>query len=450
MKSIHRSLLLLTIAIFLGKSIAVSKNITIKGTIKSPINNSNLYLYKVMGLEMIKIDSCKLLNNQFKFKSNSYLRGMYKIGISENNSFNVILSEEDIDISINSLNTSELPIIPNSLENKVYQSILVYNSNFTEQTAKLDKAAQPILSYRQTDPERFNKEILVLQNKMDSLNKSKTLFFTELSNSNPKLFASKLASIYATADNTPKENFFTSQDLSDEEITRSDFLSTKIIMYLQRFIVSQESDIVKESSELLIKPNVGTPNKEVFFITLIKLFSPYDAEYTKTLAKVYKSEFPNSTFAKKILQSIPKGAPQIGELAPEINLASTNGKNIPLSSLKGKVVLLDFWASWCGPCRKENPNVVKVYDQYKDKGFTVFSVSLDNEKSNWLQAIQKDNLKWENHVSDLKGWQSSAAATYNVKGIPATFLIGKDGKIIATNLRGAELETRLAELFKNQ
>lgn len=136
-----------------------------------------------------------------------------------------------------------------------------------------------------------------------------------------------------------------------------------------------------------------------------------------------------------------------GNPAPEINLPSANGGNISLASLKGKVVLIDFWASWCGPCRKENPNVVKMYNKYKDKGFTVYSVSLDKDKTKWLEAIKKDGLVWTNHVSDLKFWDCIAAKSYGVTSIPFTVLIDKDGKIIDKNLRGAQLEEKLKEIL---
>ena len=137
----------------------------------------------------------------------------------------------------------------------------------------------------------------------------------------------------------------------------------------------------------------------------------------------------------------------IGQFAPEISLPSPDGKEIALSSLKGKLVLIDFWASWCDPCRKEMPNVIKIYSKFKNKGFEIYGVSLDQDKEKWMEAITKDGINWP-QVSDLKYWDNLAARIYNVQGIPYTVLIDKDGKIIAKNLRGQELEKKIAEVLK--
>lgn len=135
-----------------------------------------------------------------------------------------------------------------------------------------------------------------------------------------------------------------------------------------------------------------------------------------------------------------------GMAAPEISLPDPDGNLVSLSGLKGKYVLIDFWASWCKPCRLENPNVVRVYNTYKDKGFEILGVSLDRTKDAWVKAIDQDGLGWL-HVSDLRFWNSAAAQTYKVSSIPYTVLVDPDGKILAERLRGPSLEAKLKEIF---
>jgi peroxiredoxin len=152
-------------------------------------------------------------------------------------------------------------------------------------------------------------------------------------------------------------------------------------------------------------------------------------------------------FGKEIRNIIEKTKlTSIGNPAPDFASNNANGKSISLSSFKGKYVLLDFWASWCGPCRLENPNIVKAYHKFHNKGFDILGVSLDDTKENWLQAIKKDGLNWT-QVSDLKGWKDDVASLYGVKGIPMNYLIDKNGIIVGKGLRGEELDNKLAELL---
>jgi thiol-disulfide isomerase/thioredoxin len=161
------------------------------------------------------------------------------------------------------------------------------------------------------------------------------------------------------------------------------------------------------------------------------------------------AKYPNSAYIKAFHEGVSSSRKLgIGTVAPEINMNTPEEKPLALSSLKGKVVLIDFWASWCGPCRAENPNVVKAYNRYKSKGFDIYSVSLDKDMDKWKQAIKTDELTWKNHVCDFKFWQSPVVALYNFNSIPTNVLIDKDGKILAKNLRGEALDQKLEEIFK--
>lgn len=188
--------------------------------------------------------------------------------------------------------------------------------------------------------------------------------------------------------------------------------------------------------------------------TLVSAFlvTYFDNDFANNI-KLYETirnnlikQYPDNSFVKHIDERLSQNI-GIGSIAPEISMSNPDGKTCKLSELRGKIVLIDFWASWCAPCRAENPNVVRLYKKYNEKGFDVFSISLDKSKEQWINAITKDGLIWPNHVSELKGWTSSAGKRYGVNSIPHTLLVDQEGRIIAKNLRGKDLENKLKEIF---
>lgn len=223
--------------------------------------------------------------------------------------------------------------------------------------------------------------------------------------------------------------------------------------------VSEAKKQVKATTIAFIKKYPGSP---ATLSALAELSLKTDIGFYEKVLADTKEEFNHSFYYQVINQQTinakkkanvaaqqPKARStfQIGQEAPNIVMNDPNGQSMALADLRGKVVLLDFWASWCGPCRRENPHVVHSYNEYNDEGFEVFSVSLDRSVDPWKKAIAQDGLLWPYHVSDLKVWQSDAAALYGVRSIPYTMLLDREGKIIGTNLRGADLTNKLKEIF---
>lgn len=206
-----------------------------------------------------------------------------------------------------------------------------------------------------------------------------------------------------------------------------------------------------------IKQNVASP---VVFSFLSYLDWPKEIVFIEEVTNEIKKAQPDYKYTKLLVENLNKyktyleqkaAADQmnpgaIGKVAPDFALPDVNGKIIRLSSLRGKFVLVDMWASWCGPCRQETPNVVKAYQRFKGKKFEILGVSLDNNKDNWLKAIKSDKMTWP-QVSDLQMWQSSIVSLYKIEGIPATYLLDPEGVVIARDLRGDELEKKLEEVL---
>ncbi|MDX1903595.1 MAG: TlpA disulfide reductase family protein [Thermonemataceae bacterium] len=308
---------------------------------------------------------------------------------------------------------------------------LVIENNKIKKTVKLKKAGLYLLK-------NANKNAILA---VEENNEQIAIDFTA---ENPKITGTSKGT------NLLQSYFQKNQDLSEKHLKpiEAEYLKVqgnqeeeeKLIVAYQK----SQQKVTKELSQFVID-NFGS-SVALGFVVL----SWDDNAEAKDMALInerVQKKFKNTDFAAytqsryEMLKSLA-----IGELAPDLELANVEGKNIKLSSLRGKYVLIDFWAAWCGPCRAENPNVVKTYEAFKGKGFDIYGVSLDNSKDAWKKAIEKDQLTW-NNVSDLQGWQSSAAQLYAVTSIPNNFLLDKEGKIVAKNLRGKSLERKLKELM---
>jgi peroxiredoxin len=231
-------------------------------------------------------------------------------------------------------------------------------------------------------------------------------------------------------------------NLKNPDIKNS--VQTSLYYYYSNKLSALKSD--KEKIELIktmINENTDSPVC-IFFVDLLSTEEYFS--YHQKLSDGLKTYSYNTYVSDYIKKTDNVKKLSLGSPAPEIALKDPEGKVIKLSSLKGQYVLIDFWASWCKPCRMENPNNVKLYEKYHDKGFEIYGVSLDKTKEAWVKAIEDDQLKWI-HVSDLQFWQSEGAQTYNVQGIPHTVLLDKEGKIMAVGLRGETLKKKLVEIF---
>jgi peroxiredoxin len=367
-----KKIIFITIAIITAVASCSNENQKDKAQLYGTLEmhkNGMIWLESVDGQSLTTIDSTKIdEKGVFSFSKKVPTKDFYRIRVSDNNNFFMVLDPEE---NIKYTNAEMMLSADYSIEGSAEGDIIM----------KLQNIRTELNTNREALLEKLNKAEVYLR---DSVQKA-------VENEYTAMLQSKVNEIKNLADKNPDKLSL---------ISAVEFL-----------------------------------NPDTEFETLNKIASNVEKNY------------PNSGYAQGFINRIKQmKATAIGSPAPEISFPNPEGENVALSSLKGKYVLIDFWASWCGPCRKENPNVVKLYNYYKDKGFEIYAVSLDKDKNAWINAIKQDKLTWT-HVSDLSMWSSPVVKQYGFSGIPFTVLVDKDGNIIAKGLRGQQLENKLAELM---
>ncbi len=314
----------------------------------------------------------------------------------------------------------------------------------------------------------YNNESLRLANesKMLKIDKKKLMLLDSVKKVNPIAGRALALDTYTSFQNSPQKMSFKGE---------IDYFGTQYFQYVKWSDAGMNEmppifDAFKNYASVLLMAELKLKDADIknYFDSLLKSMPPKSQAYKYSLTGIVSALLEKqhpliADFGHRYLTDYPQDDLAVRQNVQQfVNYMRTNMTGIPaieiaqtdtagvirkLSDLKGKVVLIDFWASWCGPCRKENPTVVAAYKKYRNKGFEVFSVSLDQDRSRWISAIQQDGLIWPNHVSDLKYWQNEAASKYGVSSIPRTVLVDKNGIITNYNLRGEALENKLKEIF---
>ncbi|MDB4835157.1 TlpA family protein disulfide reductase [Cyclobacteriaceae bacterium] len=419
----------------------------IKGTTISDDSNTSknefIYLYRYIGTHYFKEDSatCDFKNgSRFTLKFDVNDVEVIRIGGSKETSFELFYTGENTTITIDLI---QKKLINNTTEHTHFSEYRKFEQDYNTQLNTLTQEMSNLQRSRISAVEKETKKQDII-NRYNQLNTNRNVNLKALYNKSSNKLIREICKLFIT-DSLTKQNFFKKETFNYQPILHGDFLYKQIEFYFSTYSTITRDNIAQQLNGLFQNAPMNTLQRQVIYEAAVIISYRNDKKISEQYAAAYYKEFPQSPLSGFFIKAFP---PMVGMKAPEIISYDQNGKKIKLSDLKGKVVLIDFWASWCGPCRGENPNLVAAYNKYKDKNFTIFSVSLDNNKDRWLMAITQDHLTWPYHVSDLKKWDSKAPKDYRVSGIPASFLIDKNGVIVAKNLRGVKLEQTLEQVLR--
>ena len=434
-----------------------TKTVTLTGEL-SNCSATTLTLYKHDGIQLISVQKIPVTVDEGGNKGVINARvnvenGFYFLGASDKNYKMLLLgNEKEVKIKGNCGQYKQMTF--DSPDNKAYDNAFI-------QINLLQKEYQGALNqYRAAaNNPTLQKQ---LDTKLSEIDGKKLALLEQHKNSNPMLRKVIALQTYLSYQNNKTGNqteadYFSNNYMKQVDLKDADYNNIPHTMDVFRQyaftltsigLTNDQQKAIADAQLNKIPTGHKTARKSALSGIMLGFMDKNNTAFVHFANKFvseYKTENPQiATFLNNKVKSMASFT--IGGEAPDFAQNNPEGESISLSSLRGKVVMIDFWASWCRPCRKENPHVKKLYSQYKDKGFDILAVSLDNTKSRWTAAIETDGLPWH-HVSDLKGWKNEVAIQYGVSSIPQTVLVDKDGKIIARNLRGPALDQKLAELF---
>ncbi len=446
---------LLIISFFLiafTPSTELGKKVKLSIELKECSTTDSIFLYQFEGFGFKKIYTANKKGNVYEFKMPQAIAKFYYLGKNTTQLKPIILGTES-DIKVKGTCTDLTKAIIGSKLNQEYDGLKEKMTALKQemgqkmqdlQKAKSDEGAQKMAIFEMSEID--DKKIALLNEY-----KQKNALLAEVAALNTYLSFQNTTESYYTEIDYFANQFFQFTDFKNPYYSHNPWVYEAFKEYTATLSTSGIDPLLHQSYLDEILGKIAS-NSHAYQLALSGVVTALDDKrhknymlYAKRLLKKYDQEYPTliAPLKKKINTATGFGK---GEVAPDFVQKTPTGEDLKLSDLRGKIVLVDFWASWCGPCRRENPHVKKLYEKYNHRGFEVLGVSLDRTKASWERAIKQDGLEWE-HVSDLKGWKNEVAKMYSVSSIPHTILLDQEGRIIARKLRSPQLEQLLAEIF---